>query len=490
MGIMTRLYHRSDGLSENPYKYFFLDMGENIHIHYRDLRIELSVQEFLEFAEVFERCTPAVKKKIDAGYMDGVLPNTNESNTLTTIALDAPLKHPVKYNSNRVSIEENVDGYHIHLRNYKFLFDKKSFGNILQAMNDVVERRNSQRSLDEVLNLIGYNDLEFQRLEVNRDITPQTASVGIEPKYIGKLNQVFKALGFERTDEGKVQVFRGTGMVIRAHPIDNQHKGNLARTAGSVPQSPYCLLADYLTAMKGVITPTELNLLKLQVLNAFGMVRTGENRYINLDSGSFLLDRENQRVIFQATAAPHEGDTAKEYQKFSKFLHELSMFFVKPNKVYFSEQESEAIWDITHKHLLETIATNPCVSRIYVLGSATRSKMGKYEVPFVHFDWAKLASDIDILIEIDEQYPIPEHWQKKFFTDYSGSYYYHLGDVPHQVDSPYVAQYPNVVYFRHLIEAYLFFPSSGKASVKDKYLESFKAEQIYAKPEVMEKKKK
>lgn len=472
MGIMTRLYHRSGGLSENPYKQFFLDMGENIHIHYRDLRIELSVPEFIEFAAIFERCAPMVKSKIEGGYKDGVLPNTNESNTLTTISHDTPLKHPVKYNANRISIEENFDGYHIHFRNYKLLFDRKSFDNILQAMNDVIERRDSQRSLDEVLHLISYNDLEYRLIEANRDATPKTAVVEVEQKYFGKLRQVFKALRFSSAEEtGGTHLFRGENMEIRSRI----GKGAASGAPSSViPSAPYSLLADYLAARKDDIAPAELNLLKLQVLNAFGMVRAGENPYINLDFRSFLVERNEQRVIFQTTTSRYDGDTVQDYQRFSNFLHGLKLFFVKPGKAYFSADENKKILEVFRKYMLETIAPHPCVSKIFVLGSSMQNKMGQYEVPFIHFDWAKLASDFDVLIEIDEQHAVPDSWERKFFTDYSGAYYYHLGDVPHRVDSAHAAKYPYVRYFHHLVEAYLFFPSSGKAQVKDKYLEGFK----------------
>lgn len=471
MGIMTRLYHRSGGLTENPHKYFFMDMGENIHIHYRDLRIELSVPEFLEFAEAFERCAPTVKSKISQGYKDGVLPNTNDVDSWTSIALDAPLKNPVKYNANRISIEENLDGYHIHFRNYKLLFDRKSFDNILQAMKDVVERRDRKRDLDEVLQLIEHNDLEYRVIEANRDTLPHTAVVEIKPQYLGKVKQMFKALGFSAASEGGRLLFHGDNMEVRVRVGDGKDQ--------SVPASPYVLLADYLAAMKNEITHKEVNLLLLPVLNAYGMVRSGENPYINLDFRSFLLDRANQRVIFQNLPAPYSGDIDEASMSFSRFTHSIGLFLAKPNRTLFPEAECTALQDMFMKHMMEKVAAHPCVNKIYLLGSSTRNNLGTYEVPLVHFDWAKLASDFDILVEIDEAHPVPEEWERKFFTDFSGSYYYHLGDLPHPIDSPYIKRYPYVKFFNHLIEAYLFFPSNCNKEVKDKYLAAIKAELIF-----------
>lgn len=475
MGIMTRLYHRSGGLTENRYKYFFMDIGENIHIHYRDLRIELSVPEFLEFAEVFERCAPEVRKKIDGGYQDGVLPNTNESNTWTSFAMDTILKHPVKYNPNRISIEENLDGYHIHFRNYKLLFDKASFDNILQAMNDVVEKRTSKRTLDEILHLIAYNDLEYRLIEANRDTPPYSALVEVEPKYLGKIKQMFAALGFSAAVEGGRDLFRNGEMEFCIRVGD----GKGVSQSSAALASTYVSLADYFAAMKGQITHKDINLLMLPVLNAFGMVRAGVNRYINLDFRSFLLDREKMRVIFQTLDRPYAGNLAEDSMQLSRYMHSLGLFLAKPKKTLFTEDKSEAIRQLFMRHTLENIASNPCVERIYVLGSSTRNSLGQYEVPLVHFGWAKLASDFDILIEIDEAHAVPAEWERQFFADFSGSYYYLLGDLPHPIESPYTEQYPHVRFFNHLIEAYLFFPSSCKKEVKDSYLANIKAELIY-----------
>ena len=98
MGITTYLFHKSNNLEKQQFNMFFLDMGENIHFHYRDLRIELSVGEFKKLAELFALYSPNVLQEIENGYKDGVLANTNEEGSLKTFwDKDKKLTYPVKY---------------------------------------------------------------------------------------------------------------------------------------------------------------------------------------------------------------------------------------------------------------------------------------------------------------------------------------------------------------------------------------------------------
>ena len=118
MGITTYLFHKSNGLEKQKFNMFFLDMGENIHFHYRDLRIELSVGEFRELAELFAEYGREVLQEIEAGYLDGVLANTNEAGTLKTFWNgERNLGCPVKYHEQHLAVEETKDGYHLHIRN-------------------------------------------------------------------------------------------------------------------------------------------------------------------------------------------------------------------------------------------------------------------------------------------------------------------------------------------------------------------------------------
>ena len=53
MGVIKKLLFKGESLAKVRHKNLFLDMEENIHIHYRDLRIEFSRLEFEEFCKIF-----------------------------------------------------------------------------------------------------------------------------------------------------------------------------------------------------------------------------------------------------------------------------------------------------------------------------------------------------------------------------------------------------------------------------------------------------
>ena len=160
MGIITYLFHRSSRLSNQKFNLFFLDMGENIHFHYRDLRVEFSVEEFTELAAQFDECKEGVLKEIKNGYRDGVLPNTNEASTIKTfLAKKKKLVHPVKYNGNDISLEETADGYHLHFRNYKILLDKQSFTTLAQEMAALLPILNNKDTVRDPYLILDQNHL-------------------------------------------------------------------------------------------------------------------------------------------------------------------------------------------------------------------------------------------------------------------------------------------------------------------------------------------
>ncbi len=478
MGIIIRLYHRSEGLSNNRFNTFFMDMGENIHVHYRDLRIEFSVEEFLEFADLCETYIPQVRKEIAAGFRDGVNPNTNQSDTIKTFFNKKPLGRNIVYNPTRISLEENTDGFHIHLRNYKLLLDRESFLNFARAARDVLDLRERAVDLDETLRLIEINELTHRVEQIRRDGDVASARVSVEKPYYRKLLQLFTGLGYTKPDS-KRDVYEIPGArielrVIAATPLP---------TARATVASTVVPLAEYLGANARNFSPREINLLKLQVFDFYEYARCNNlGERFEFEHTKLLFDTASDRVIFPARNAPAPIDLDREWMNFDRFLNGHGIGFVKPMKIPYGEEKLKRLDVAFREYVREHVGRYPCVAKVHLLNpiewKKTGSRTGRYDVPFLHIAWAKLGSDFDILIELDERYPVPETWDRKFFWKVCGCDYYHLGEVDFPIDNPWQEQFPNIPFRHHLVEAYLFFPSRMDVTVKDRYLGGFPAREV------------
>lgn len=482
MGIISRLFHRSDGLADNKFNLFFMDMAENIHIHYRDLRIELSVPEFVEFADLCQVYLPQVRKEIEAGYRDGVHPNTNQVNTWKAFSNKTPLQHAIAYNPNRISLEENLDGYHIHIRNYKILLDKDSFMNFARAAKEILDATARPVDLTETLNLIAVNELEHQIDSTGRDGDRDYAVVTVAKPYLRKTQQLLEGLKYrksEPTPDAVVYEKDTARVLLRTGPVSNLPIPG-AVGSGMVP------FADFIRSNGEQLTPRVLNLLKLQILDFFCYARKKDlAAVVELDYRKLIYDTASGKVIFPTRSRPAPTDIDREYKRLATFFAEKRLFFVKPAKVPYAESESERLQSAFQDFLDKRLATLPCVAKVYLLNPGTKKRAGRYEVPFVHSEWVKLGSDFDLLIEIDERHPLPAEWEFKFFWKLAGSDYYHLGDVDFPIPSPHIEAFPNIDFHHHLVESYLFFPSRSDKVAKDAYLKKFNASLLYRKNETV-----
>ena len=156
--------------------------------------------------------------------------------------------------------------------------------------------------------------------------------------------------------------------------------------------------------------------------------------------------------------------------------------FIKPAKNNYAEAEQQ----IVQQELDTAIKRHACafraVSKVHIMGSAKRHELGCYQVPFVHGKLAKLGSDVDILIEIDENYEqdVPTEW--KFINAAASNHcaIYHLGEIALRGEQEaWTADYPNIPFAQHLIDAYVHFPSRGYEAEKDAFLKKFGAQIIY-----------
>jgi len=485
MGILIdQLFYSEKGISEEKYRCFFFDMGENIHFHYRDLRIELSVAEFKELIESIDRYKGDVFKEIANGYQDGVLPNTNEHHTVKTFWNKERLQHPIKYNPQRISIEENTDGFHIHLRNYKLLLDKASFILLAEGMAQSLFALKNRKESDP-LELLKINDL-YPKLIV-KTITDEfeELKIAVQKKYYSKTRQVLNGLDYSLTSsDNSKQIFekahkRVITFLDENQPVIESNSSNTVTIPAFLPLTKF--IAEVATAMNS----GSLNQFKLKLLYLFKQAEQGTINAFSIEDIRVEQSTHNPSVdLFNH----RQVNMRDEYNKLLELYTQYKIFMVKPSKERFNRNYIQFIADKFKQFVDNSLAPLPCVKKVYLFGSLQWEKAGNYQEPFVHYDWVKLASDFDLLIEIDEDFldEIPQEWDKKFFYQPPSAYYYHLGDLGNSQSSPLSKEYPGVTFYQHLIEAYLFFPSKGDKQAKDKFIEDYKGQLLYAKKPLKE----
>jgi len=480
MGVIYKMLTRNEGLKKPKHRNLFVDMEENIHIHYRDLRIELSRKEFEDFAATFKTQSAELLKIInERNYLDGVLPNTNQKSV--TIWTDSRLPNPVKYHPQRVSIEECSDGYHLHMRNYKLLFDREDFITLKDAFAASNLDSAYAGTPHEIAELLEANHVHYAWTDPDSSTQLDGQQYGqfiVAQYHELKIRGIFTGIGMTRELQGSIHRYGKEGLILDISLSTNtslfadkvQHKG------GSVVQ-----LTEYL-ARERPLDPDLLNAIKARVLDTFSLVRNSETPpAINLSYRSWVFDTVKSEVIFPFSTEPNSAEPMVLFRQWNAFLKDLDMYFVKPTKVSVDKNRQKIVHDAMYHRIKAEVADVEAVSKVYIMGSVTRSQIGMYTSPFIHSEWAKLGSDADILIEIDEDVPvkIPETWNYINVSPTKKCDIYHIGQIEAIDTFGHRKRYPNIDFFQHLLDAYLYFPSRGDEKLKDEFLEKFKAEVIY-----------
>lgn len=474
MGVIKKTLYRGNVLAKPRHRNLFVDMEENIHIHYRDLRIELSRAEFEEFAAIFGKQSQELLAIIrEKNYQDGKLPNANQDDV--RVWTDSRLQHEVKYHPRRLSIEECGDGYHFHYRNYKLLIDPADFHLIAQLFKRLDTDIPYAASYDEVLALLQDNEIDFV---LSSDNQPgQTLAIAVAPHHRAKVRDIFRYLGFAQQEVGNVVCWQAPQLTVKV-------------TAGSTGKRPEASsgdiapLQDYLSQNAATLDAAELNRIKCQVIDVYTAVRAGKNLYAEVDLTAWLYSPSSKRVIVPCRSLPQDGRLAAEtmYKAWSALLARLQLGFIKPPKLVFAPERQSALQQSVHDALRQDVAAFIAVDRIYLMGSALRRQMGHYQVPFVHGKLVKLGSDVDILVEINpaRESDIPVHWKLMNAQASNHCAVYHVAQLPME-DAAVTWQkpYPNIIFSHHIVDAYVFFPSHGHAEEKDAFLNKFKAQLFY-----------
>jgi len=474
MGVITKLLYRGNDLKEGKYRHLFLDMEENIHIHYRDLRIELSRDEFEDIAKTFRTQASELLTIIhDTDYQDGKLANSNQEDT--RIWTESKLEHDVAYHPRRISIEECTDGYHLHLRNYKILLDKDDFQSLQNAFQEIDTEKSYAAKFDEIVELLYANDLHFMLVgnKQSTEIDKGKKEILVADYHEPKLLTIFDKIGLKRLKKNHYQTEHGLSIFVQPQ----SYQEILAMNPEGFTQ-PQIYLIDFLANNK--INNDLLNQILCQVLNKFNEVKQN-TLPINLDFQSWRYKSFDKEVVFPK-AEIAQINTVHAYRNWTDFLKQQDLYFKKPSKIVFEKKHQEELYNQITDRLIENLIPIRAVTKIYIMGSAARMELGYYKQPFVHGNQAKLGSDIDLLIEIDEQYKnsLPRQWRYINQSTTNLCDIYHIDEIELKDPSTFHIKYPYINLIDHLFDAYVYFPSNGNELEKEAFLAKFKAKLIYS----------
>jgi len=124
----------------------FVDLAENVHIHYREHRLVFNVDEFMALAEIFTEGAKALEARVKHGYKVDTVSHTEiiSGSQKEPIRVREPKK---SYFNNRMVIEkqapEVMDDIHIHYRDYRLVMkNRQTFEKFCQCVLE------AQKNLD------------------------------------------------------------------------------------------------------------------------------------------------------------------------------------------------------------------------------------------------------------------------------------------------------------------------------------------------------
>ncbi len=126
----------------------FVDLSEQVHIHFREFRSQFSVEEFYEYADTITRSAKDLKRylKWHPKYRE------QEHFDVVTVALgpeqqtrpfiSSPVPHKSKYFPNRLQVElqgeEVIDEIHIHYRDYRLAMNRETLREFADGIGEAV----------------------------------------------------------------------------------------------------------------------------------------------------------------------------------------------------------------------------------------------------------------------------------------------------------------------------------------------------------------
>ena len=121
----------------------FVDLCENIHIHFRELRVVFSLDEYFEFVDILNRSTEDIRSYLaqNPDYEEGAFPSTvmvgGGKTRQRKLLQNSPAPNESTYFPHDFEIELQdesvVDEIHVHWRDYRFALPRSHFKEIAQT---------------------------------------------------------------------------------------------------------------------------------------------------------------------------------------------------------------------------------------------------------------------------------------------------------------------------------------------------------------------
>ena len=135
----------------------FVDLCENIHIHYREYRFIFSLPEFFEFCDIIKKSEEDIRHYLinNQDYKPGKYPTTiiiaGGSERQLKFLENSPAPNRSNYDNNYFSIELQeeyvIDELHIHYRDFRLVLNRDNFKDLsVQFMNAYRELEDFEKS--------------------------------------------------------------------------------------------------------------------------------------------------------------------------------------------------------------------------------------------------------------------------------------------------------------------------------------------------------
>lgn len=110
----------------------WVDLCENVHIHFRNIRFDMSIKEFCQFMAGMHNLWKAAEQQIEIGKFE-----EGDPNILNHMRFNEAFSNSSDYYPNRFLVEWNKDGtYHIHYRDLRLHLSQDEFEDFQRAFRN------------------------------------------------------------------------------------------------------------------------------------------------------------------------------------------------------------------------------------------------------------------------------------------------------------------------------------------------------------------